>query len=217
MAAKYLFCLPLRFGVLLISFFQFLASGAITGLLTYGLILNAQDKLAFELTSRMRTSVIVLAAICGLVAIISLTGFIGAIRKSPSAVGAFRNLLWLFFVLELAAAITYFVLYFADKDEFKKLCIEGLERISTGTTHPTSPQDAADSCDGTLKRSLAPMIVSAVVPLLSQAYGVYIVSAYARKLREEPGARVFRGPGYAEIGEEARPLTHKGAGAYADV
>jgi hypothetical protein len=42
MGAKYLCCLPLRLGVLVISFLQFLSNAAVTGLLAYALILDAE-------------------------------------------------------------------------------------------------------------------------------------------------------------------------------
>ncbi|KAJ7497002.1 hypothetical protein FB451DRAFT_211392 [Mycena latifolia] len=155
MGAKYLCCLPLRLGVVVISFFQFLASAGVAGILTYVLILDAQGKGSVQIPSRTRIVAIVLAAICGLVAFISLTG---------------------------------------------KLCMNDL--------NPADPTDqwAIDTCNASSKLSLWVLIVSAVTPILFQAYGVYIIAAYVRKLRiEESDSFVFKTPGYVQVGEGARP------------
>ncbi|KAJ6558442.1 hypothetical protein DFH09DRAFT_1162841 [Mycena vulgaris] len=213
MGAKYLCCLPLRLGVLLISFFQFLGSASIAGVLAYVLILHAQGKdidgVEIFMTSRNRIIAIVLAAVSGLAALVSLTGFIGAIRRKQSYVGIFSILLRFFLVLQIAVVVAYFVFYFVDKDKFKKLCLDALN----GSTD----QRAIDACNSQSKISLWALIVPAVVSVLSQAYGVYIVAAYARKLRyEEADSFAFR-PGYVQVGgEESRPLTHKVAGPYVD-
>ncbi|KAJ6593585.1 hypothetical protein B0H19DRAFT_1091056 [Mycena capillaripes] len=204
MGAKYLCCLPLRLGVLVISLLQFLSSAAVTGLLAYVLILDAQGKDNVEIPSRTRIIAIVLASICGLVALISLTGFIGAIRKKESYVGIFSNLLRFFLVLQIATVVAYFVLYFIDKDEFKKICIGG-----------STDQNVIDACNSSSKLSIWVLVVSAVVPILFQAYGVYVVAAYARKLRSED-TYVFGGPSYVRVGEESHPLTHQPAYPYTD-
>ncbi|KAJ7129009.1 hypothetical protein C8R43DRAFT_1026829 [Mycena crocata] len=203
MAPKYLCCLPLRLGVLLISFFSFLSNAVVSGLLAFVLILDREDKLKnkdgvqVELRSRFRIAMIVLASVCGLVALISFTGFIGAIRKKESYVGVFTNLLRFFLVVQIAVVVAYFILYFVDKNKFASACING-----------STDQSVIDACNGTSKLSIPVLIVSAVLPLLFQAYGVYIVAAYARKLRQE-GA-------YARVGEESYPLTHEAAHPYVD-
>jgi hypothetical protein len=93
MGAKYLCCLPLRLGVLVISFLQFLSNAAVTGLLAYALILDAEGiflcnpsdssclkfttgKDSVDIPHRTRIIAIVLASVCGLVALISLTGLV---------------------------------------------------------------------------------------------------------------------------------------------
>ncbi|KAJ7655380.1 hypothetical protein B0H17DRAFT_1186044 [Mycena rosella] len=211
---RYLGCLPLGFGVLRISCIQFIVSAAVTGLLTYGLIRESQGKtigtIVFDFTPRMRIAAIVLAVIYGLVALTSLTGFVGAIRKSYSAVRLFLHLR-VFLLLQVIAAIAFFVLYGVDRDEFMTLCAEGVQGVSTS-------KPASDTCDRVVNRSLAVMIVSVVVLLIHQGYSVYIVSAYAHELHQAPHFYAFKGADYAEIEEEleAHPLTHNGAGSYGD-
>ncbi|KAJ6495684.1 hypothetical protein C8R47DRAFT_1069549 [Mycena vitilis] len=208
MGAKYLCCLPLRFGVLVISLLGFLSSAAVTGLLAYVLILNAQDKESVDIPARTRSIAIVLAAIYGLVALISLTGFIGAIRKKESYVGVFSTLLRFFLFLQVAVVVAYIVLYFIDKNEFKKLCIGN-----------STDQNVINACNSSGSLSVGVVIASAVVPILFQAYGVYIVTAYARKLRTED-TTVFNGSGasYVRVGEpeESHPVTYQPTYPYAD-
>ncbi|KAJ7188597.1 hypothetical protein C8R46DRAFT_934557 [Mycena filopes] len=210
MSPKYLCCLPLRLGVLVISFLQFLASGFVAAILLVALIVDAQDEdPTTRIPSRTRIIVIVLAVLYVLQALISLTGFIGAIRKKESYVGVFSNLLRFFLGLQIVAVIAYLALYFIDKSNFTKVCIGG-----------STDQQIIDACNSSTKLSLWVLIVSAVVPLLFQAYGVYIVGAYVTKLHTE-GIRDetfgFKGPVYAPVANaEQYPLTHQPTYPYAD-
>ncbi|KAJ7039120.1 hypothetical protein C8F04DRAFT_1179090 [Mycena alexandri] len=202
MGPKYLCCLPLRLGVLINSFFQFLASGAVCGFLVLLLVVNAEGKLKVNdaevvLVPRFRNIAIGLAVLTGLISLISLTGFIGAIRKKESYVGVYLNLLRLFLLIHVAVVIAFLILFFADKDEFKKLCLD----------NSTDPQ-RIDNCNKVLKSSIPAVIVAAILPLLFQAYGVHIVGAYTKKLHMKDS--------YARVGEESRPLTHHAAYPFSD-
>ncbi|KAJ7350383.1 hypothetical protein DFH08DRAFT_958068 [Mycena albidolilacea] len=196
MGAKYLCCLPLRLGVLVISFLQFITSAAVTGLLAYVLVLDAEDKASIQIPSRTRIIMIVLSGVYGLVAVISLTGFIGAIRKKESYVGIFLRLIQGFLAVQILLTLANVILYFVDKNEFNKLCIGS-----------STDQRVIDACNSSSNLALWTVIVSAVVPIIFSAYGVYIVSAYAQKLRSRD-AFVFN-PGYARVGDQdSYPLTH---------
>ncbi|KAJ6497763.1 hypothetical protein C8R45DRAFT_138890 [Mycena sanguinolenta] len=198
MGAKYLCCLPLRLGVLVISFLQFILSLGVAGLLAAALIVDARDKddNSNRIAPRTKIVMIVLSVIYAFVALISLTGFIGAIRKKESYVGAFLRLIQVFLAIQVAAMIAYFILYFTDKDEFKRICIGD-----------STDQDVINTCNSTANLDLWVVVVSSVLPVLFSAYGVYVVAAYARKLREQD-AFVFN-PGYVRVGEESHPLTHQ--------
>ncbi|KAJ7647613.1 hypothetical protein FB45DRAFT_860738 [Roridomyces roridus] len=247
MGAKYLCCLPLRLGVLVVSFLQFLASGIVSAGLVAVIILDSraclvpgvpeskpekvllwaigtgirvigdwwwwvkfsgscQGGFGTKLPSRTRIIVIVLAAIYAIIALISLTGFIGAIRKSVSNVRAFSRLVQFFLVVQVAAVVAFFILYFVDKKDFNKIC--------------ESNDTLSDTCDSTRRLPLWSMLVSTIVPLLFQAYGVYIVSAYVHKLQDESFLKEesfgFKGPGYMPVSEESHPLTYQPHYPYAD-
>ncbi|KAJ7072611.1 hypothetical protein C8F01DRAFT_254838 [Mycena amicta] len=208
MAPKYLCCLPLRLGVLLISFINFLASAVVSGALAALLILDAQGKDHFthgdttvdvHLTGKYKYAAIAVAVVYGLVAIISLTGFIGAIRKSESMVRVFSALCKFFLALQVAVSVAAIILSIVNKDELKKLCIGD-----------STNQSVIDACNNFAGQRLWSLIVGSIVPLIFQAYGVYIIAAYARKLRmDDESAVMYRsGPGYVKVaGEEAHPLT----------
>ncbi|KAK7057500.1 hypothetical protein R3P38DRAFT_2841320 [Favolaschia claudopus] len=223
MGAKYLFCLPLRLGVSLISITQFLTTGALSGVLTFLLIRDAQGrpiffkddehdrKFVFHFSSKTRTVGIVLAVVWGLTAIISFLGFLGAILKKASYVLMYSALLRLSLALQVAVSTAYLVFFFTDKKDFKKLCAAG-----------SSSSNAVDDCDNlanNVDKNAWKVVVSAVVPIVIQSYGVYIVLSYARKLRDQEHLKEsfgFRGRGYAPIAEESLPLTNHTSHPYAD-
>ncbi|KAJ7497001.1 hypothetical protein FB451DRAFT_211383 [Mycena latifolia] len=215
MGAKYLCCLPLRLGVLVISFLQFVVSALAAGGLSYVLVLDSQDKLknaadeTVKIKSQFKIAAIVLAVVYGLVALLSLAGFVGAIRKRESYVKVFSNLLKFFLGIQIAAVIACFALYFVNKDEFRKLCIGG-----------STDQHIIDTCNASSKRSVGILVTSAIIPILFQAYGVYVVSSYVTKLHNQTFLRQesfgFKGPGYVPVPEETHPLTHQAAYPYSD-
>ncbi|KAF7321516.1 hypothetical protein MKEN_00672500 [Mycena kentingensis (nom. inval.)] len=220
MAPKYLCCLPLRLGVLVISILNFLASAAVTGLLAALLVFDAQGK-TFEndkgetvqvhlRSDKLKYAAIALTVVYGLVALVSLLGFIGAMRKKHSLVHAFSALCKFFLALQVAVLVAYVIMYFVDRGQFAKLCIGD-----------STDQKVIDACNSPGKVAIWALIVSGIIPLLFQAYGVYIVAAYSRKLREGDDAiPMYRsGPGYVKVaGEEAYPLTAPAytQGGYAD-
>ncbi|KAJ7852081.1 hypothetical protein B0H14DRAFT_3866173 [Mycena olivaceomarginata] len=199
MGAKYLCCLPLRLGVLVISFLQFITGLAVAGILVAATIVEANDKnheVSPEIPTRTRIIMIILAVLHGLVALISLTGFIGAIRKKESYIGVFLTLIQVFFAIQVVGIIAYFGLYFVDRNDFKQKCIGN-----------STNQKVIDTCNSSRLRDLWVLIVSAVLPLLFSGYGVYIVAAYDKKLREQD--RVVFNPDYTRADEESHPLTHQ--------
>ncbi|KAF7315188.1 hypothetical protein MIND_00033200 [Mycena indigotica] len=208
MAPKYLCCLPLRLGVLIISFLEFLSSALVSGVMIALLIFDAQDKSRWtvgdttvdvQLSGRYKYIALAIAVIYAFVAIISLLGFIGAIRKKESMVRIFSTLCKISLVCQIAVTLAAIILSIVDRSQLKKLC------VGSSTT-----QAVIDACDNFANRRVWEMILGSVLPILFQAYGVYIIAAYARKLRSEqnsiPGYR--SGPAYVKVqGEEAHPLT----------
>ncbi|KAJ6521670.1 hypothetical protein DFH09DRAFT_1287118 [Mycena vulgaris] len=201
MGAKFLCCLPLRLGVLIISFLQFLVSGFAAVLLTVGLVLDYEHK---DGTPRIRlgTKIITIFTIFlhVLVALICLTGFIGGLRKMESHVRMFSDLLTFSLIFHAIGVTANLIFYFVDKGNFRTNCIE-----------KGSP-DAV--CDAPSKLPAWAVIVSAIIPIVFQAYGVYIVWSYDKLLRVEAmhlhkmhlrRESFSSGP---ELGEESHSLTN---------
>jgi hypothetical protein len=74
-----------------------------------------------------------------------------------------------FLFIQVAAAIAYVVLYFTDKNEFKKLCIGD-----------STDQKVIDTCNSSTNLNLWVVIVSSVVPILFSACTFFITSCQQR-------------------------------------
>ncbi|KAJ7631823.1 hypothetical protein B0H17DRAFT_1108528 [Mycena rosella] len=214
MAPKYLCCLPLRFGVLVLSFLQFAASAFAAVILAIALVLDAEHKTG---TTRIPTGTRVVAIITVVVqatiAIICLFGFIGAIRKKESFVSIFATLLKFSLVVHVTAVVATVILYAVDKDEFRKQCIGA-----------STNQKVIDACTAPNSLDLWVVIVVATVPLIFQAYGVYIVSSYDKALLNESHSSLHPmhlhresfeiGTAYVPVGEESHSLTSHPQASY---
>ncbi|CAK5281646.1 unnamed protein product [Mycena citricolor] len=207
MSAKYLCCLPLRLGVFLITFLTFLATAASAGLLTFLLIYDAEGKDVHRLPPKTKIAVIALDVFYGIVALIALTGFVGAIRKKESYIAVFSGLMMLFFGFQVVAVVAFFVLYFVNRSEFTKLC-----------TAASTDQRVIDACNVTSRTSVGILVASTVVSLLIQAYGVYIISEYKKKLHREGLLReeTFRSQGFNYAPVETHAMDSRPIYPYAD-
>ncbi|KAJ7668511.1 hypothetical protein DFH06DRAFT_201735 [Mycena polygramma] len=221
MSAKYLCCLPLRLGVLIMSFLQFFSTGAVTAFLVYILVELGPDgrftlhdnkgnteTFTVHLSSRTKIVVIVVTVLYGLVALISLTGFIGAIRKKETYVAIYANLQKMFLSLQCCFVTAYIILLFVDKDKVKNVCIGG-----------STNQAVIDACNSPSKHVWV-LVLSALLPIVFQAYGVYVISSYVQKLHNEKFLHQesfgFKGPNYVPVTEETYPLTHNAPYPYTD-
>ncbi|KAJ7167139.1 hypothetical protein C8R43DRAFT_1232137 [Mycena crocata] len=206
MGAKYLCCLPLRLGVLVISFLQFVVSAFATAILIYALILEAQHKTTAKLSTGARIITIITCVLHAFVGLICLTGFIGAMRRKESYIGMFADLLKFSLAVRVTAVLAQLILYFVNKD--KDHCVF--------VAHDDKPTEV---CTAPNRVSPVAVIISALIPIILQAYGVYIVAAYEKKLHKENTARhqsfglhagqeyVPHGPEYLPVQEEIRHLT----------
>jgi len=73
MGAKFLCCLPLRLGVLVISVIQFLICGGVAGLLWWALCNQKND--VSVVVGNMKTTVIIVGVIYTIAALVGLLGF----------------------------------------------------------------------------------------------------------------------------------------------
>ncbi|KAF9453984.1 hypothetical protein P691DRAFT_657386 [Macrolepiota fuliginosa MF-IS2] len=222
MSPKFCCCLPLRLGVLVISFIQFLLCGAAAGGFWYLLwLLNNRD--AGEYISRylfgivtdissvenvqnnVRIALIVAGSIYSFAAIVGLFGFMGGIFKKNGLVRTYLSLLYITLMLQAASGIYSLVMFykFRRNDSAREDCIKG-------STDP----NRINFCNALDRFGDTPtwaVWVSSIVPIVIVAYACYVVHSYSRRLVQQKLGRdiiATTGAVYAPVkSEEAHPLT----------
>ncbi|KAF5333930.1 hypothetical protein D9611_014981 [Ephemerocybe angulata] len=185
MAAKFLFCLPLRLGVILFTLFQFVICGGAAGLVWYAYALlhknpsdSDRDTWA-DLPKEIKIVWIVLGVVYSLASFVGLLGFLGAIFKKTGFVRTYLALLWCTFLLQLGSGIWSMVTYYRAQ----------LKKIPQGY-----------------------IIASSIVPIVIIAYALYVVHHYIKRLQKQQYEKemAFKPKsGFATVKgkEETYPLT----------
>ncbi|CAA7261656.1 unnamed protein product [Cyclocybe aegerita] len=217
MAAKFLCCLPLRLGVVVISFLQFLFSGAAAGLLWWALWYNHENDLA-AITQSMKTTVIIVAVIYTVAALVGLLGFLGALLRKNAFVKTFYVLLCAVFGFQIGSSIWYLVTFYRNRGQSLEDCLNG--------TTDANLIAYCQSMDAYKRVPQGVLIASAIVPILIQGYACYVVHQYSNRLTQQRAeqaraAQVFvppSGPAYQPVmrNEETYPLTNQITYPYAD-
>ncbi|TFK44438.1 hypothetical protein BDQ12DRAFT_661196 [Crucibulum laeve] len=159
MAAKFLCCLPLRFGVLLISFLQFLASGATAGLVWW-LLWYTNEHSVSEITQSMKISIIITGSVSTLGALIGLFGFLGAILRKSGLVLTFLFVLYLVLGLQIAGTIYFLITFYKTRGQSLEECVN--------VSISRSGISVCNALEEYKKISQGGMIVSLIVPILVQ-------------------------------------------------
>ncbi|KAF8653314.1 hypothetical protein AX16_004014 [Volvariella volvacea WC 439] len=207
MAAHFLCCLPLRLGVFIIGLLQFAISGVAAGLMWYAYYLNRQDN---YWSKKLEISVIVYASIYTLIALVSFFGWLGSIIRKHGFVRAFSVILQFALGFQIGATIYFLVLFFSDKEGYVERCING-----------STNEDVIEFCEEYLHVHPAAVVIASLIPIFIQAYAVYVVSAYAKKLaNEKTGKRSFAHTSYQPVGKdkeaESHPLNEPTSYPYSD-
>ncbi|KAH9485160.1 hypothetical protein JR316_0002067 [Psilocybe cubensis] len=177
MAAKFLCCLPLRLGVIVISFCQFILCGALAGLLWFALAIAKEDNDLSAITQSMKTTVIVVGAIYTFAALVGLLGFFGAIFKKNGFVKSFYVLLCVVFGLEVGSSVWYLITFYRTRGQTLDDCINGSSdagRIAY-----------CKSLDAYKRVPQGAMLASIIVPILVHAYACYVVYQYTKRLERQ--------------------------------
>jgi len=175
MAAKFLCCLPLRLGVLVISFLQFLLSGASAGILWWALWSANENSNDFAtITQSMKTTVIIVASIYTAAALVSLLGLLGALFRKHGFVKTFYLLLCSILSLQVGGGIWYLVTFYRTRGQTLEECLNG--------TTDSNRIAYCDTLEAYKRLPQGALIVSVIVPIILQAYACYIVYHYSRRL-----------------------------------
>jgi len=172
---KFCCCLPVRFGVFVMS----LAALVLGGLVAVGSFLELKNE--NSLSKNDRTAVIIYAIIFSILALVGGFGFIGAISKQTGLVSLFGTLLGFHLGFSIVTGIyTIYTLFKRNTDEALANCING-----------SSDQTIIDGCHEGLKILKILVVVAYCVTWLIELWGVLIVASYVQQLKEEEAAEVM--------------------------
>jgi len=194
MAPKFCCCLPLRLGVLVISFIQFVLNLIAAGILWF--VINRGE----DTPGRVRVSVVIFAIVYTVTGLTSLVGFIGAVIRKHGFISSFVIALQFCLGFQIGSSIFFLISWFQNKDLYVERCLESAN---------TDVERA--SCDGIRNINGGVIVVVILIPIFLQAYCVYVVNAYAKYLSQERTAkaatRATAGAYQPVQNPEAYPLT----------
>ncbi|KAJ6504276.1 hypothetical protein DFH06DRAFT_1266144 [Mycena polygramma] len=175
---KFCCCLPVRFGVFVMS----LAALLFGGLIAIGAWLELKnDK---SLAKNDHNAVIVYGVMFSLLALVGGFGFLGTLSKQTGLVSIFGTMLGFHLGFSIATGIfTIVTLFKRNTDEALANCING-----------STDQTTIDSCHEGLKILKVVVVVAYCVSWLVELYGCLIVSSYVKQLREEEDANTMSAP-----------------------
>jgi hypothetical protein len=193
MSKHFLCCIPVRFGVLIMSLSMLLlsvVSAGVSGFLLH-VILNGSNDERFrdiDVPKGYKITLGAAAAVNVLIALCSLFGFIGAIIRKRAFVKTYSAMLWFFWGANLGISVTVIVALSltSTRDKLSQLC----DKIPEETLEHNP--DAIQDCKDWIARfrqakTLIPFIILTVLSLLWHLYGCIIVSRYVKQLEQEQG------------------------------
>jgi len=105
----FLFCIPVRFGVFVISILTLIGSSFVAAGLWYTVIHNAAQLEGNNPANPLRVSIIVIAVHSTFIAIASLIGFIGACMRKRILIAGYAGFMWFSLLVNFALGIFYIV------------------------------------------------------------------------------------------------------------
>jgi len=173
---KFCCCLPVRFGVFVMSLVTLLLGG----LVAVGGWLQVKALPQHPLANGDEKALYIYAVMFSLLALIGGFGFIGTISKQRGLVSLFGSLLAFHLGFSIATGI------FAIYTLFKRNTDEALFNCINGSTDQT----VVDSCHEGLKILKILVVVGYCVTWLIELWGCLIVNSYVKQLKEEEMANV---------------------------
>ncbi|KAI5118273.1 hypothetical protein M0805_006015 [Coniferiporia weirii] len=166
---KFLGCLPVRMGVVILSFIQFVAADVMSSFSFYAI---TQNKVSLDKTAH--AAFIIFAVLMTIMAVISLQGFIGSTSRDESLVRVYKGVLTPLLALNVTLGIVGIVLLFTQsKSKFISTCING-----------STDQDVINKCNFV---NTCRFVVTGFTAALwvIQAYQCIIVRRYVVEEKEE--------------------------------
>ncbi|KAF9049930.1 hypothetical protein BJ165DRAFT_1525231 [Panaeolus papilionaceus] len=194
MAPKFLCCLPLRLGVAVISFIQFVFCGGTAGLLWWALWSNQAHNDWSEMTKNMKLTVIIVASVYTFATLVSLLGFLGALLKKNGMVKTFYILLCVVLGAQVGSSIWYLITFYRNRGQTLNDCLGDKANDSDRIALCQSMNSFRRVPQGVL-------IASVAVPILLQAYACYVVHQYSNRLTQQKAEKLRQ----SAVFNQARP------------
>ncbi|KAK7052387.1 hypothetical protein R3P38DRAFT_2860038 [Favolaschia claudopus] len=170
-------CLPVRFGVLVMSF----GAMAVGGIVAVAGWIRVKDLPQHPLIQDVERALYVYSAMFSLLALVGAFGFIGALSKQKGLVTIFGTLLAVHLGISVATGI------YAIYTVFKNTSEQALFDCIKGSTDPSE----IESCNNGLKLLKIIIIVGYSVTWLIELWGCLIVNSYVKQLKEEEMAQAM--------------------------
>ncbi|KAJ4483348.1 hypothetical protein J3R30DRAFT_3447781 [Lentinula aciculospora] len=163
-------CLPVRFGVISMSFLGILFGGLFAILLWF----EVSDT-SSSMDPHERTAFILAGTVETLLFIVSVVGFIGAIVRKQLFILIYTYFIYIHFVINLAVAgfFLYVVLHFSSST------------ITQACDDTIKNSGAQSQCTGILSDFKTIYIVVALLVLFIELYGALIVTRYVHQIKTE--------------------------------
>ncbi|KAJ7902729.1 hypothetical protein B0H14DRAFT_2555227 [Mycena olivaceomarginata] len=172
---EFCYCLPVRFGVLVMS----LGALVLGGLLAVGSILELKNE--NSLLEKVKAVVIIHTFTFSVLALVGGFGFIGTISKRTSFVFLFRRL------LASHLNFSFFTGIYMIYTLFKRIPDTALANCS----NRSSDQTIIDGCHERLKILKILVVVTYSVTWLMELWGIFIITSYVQQLKAEEAAEMM--------------------------
>jgi len=173
---KFCCCLPVRFGVFVMSLGVMLLGGAVA-IVAWIQVKNLHGA---TFTKSEEISLYIHAAMFSILAIMGAFGLLGATSKQTGLVSLFGSMLAFHLGFSIVGGIyTMYTLFRRNSDELLASCIKG-----------STDQHIIDGCHNGLKILKIITVVAYCVSWLVELYAVLVVNSYVKQLKEEEVANV---------------------------
>jgi len=191
---KFCFCIPVRFGVFVLSFWSLIASGLCSGL--GWAIIAKGDKNNVYLSKSLRTNIIIASVMFTIFALVALAGLIGSLVRSRQLVRTFTVFLWIQLIASLAYFIVFTVALF-DKSFQSTLVKQCVTQVSA--THANTPASSGVPTADEIQKGCGSVFgVSKVLFFVSYAlfffltlYACVICHRYGSQLSQEKDMKII--------------------------
>lgn len=191
---KFCLCIPVRFGVFVLSFWSLIASGLCSGL--GWAIIAKGDKNNVYLSKSLRTNIIIASVMFTIFALVALAGLIGSLVRSRKLIRMFTVFLWIQLIASLAYFIVFTVALF-DKSFQSTLVQQCVAQVTTNhngtttanTTAPTQ-EEIEKGCGSVFGVSKVLFFVSYAIFFFLTLYACVICHRYGSQLSQEKDMKI---------------------------